>query len=153
MVKMRRMTAGDRDAVLALKVSDDQTAFVDPIAETLSDRAPRCENFVIETQGVIVGFFQIDNSSGRQTIPESLELHEVAVDARHQGKGYGKAFILGLRKFLKDEFPEWPSACLTVNCRNPTAYRLYELGGFVDTGRLHLAGRSGPQHIMQLNLS
>lgn len=150
MIGMRKMTTDDRTAVLALSVTDDQSRFVEPIAETLSDDAPVRDNFVIEEDGVVVGFFQIDGSSGKQKIRDSLELQEVAVDARHQGKGYGKAFVLALRTFLRKEYPEWRSVCLTVNYKNRAAYRLYELGGFVDTGQTHLEGRSGPQHIMHL---
>ncbi len=153
MVRLRKFLATDRSAVLGLAVTEGQAAFVEPLAETLSSAAPQRDNFVIEANGVVVGFFQIDSSSGMQKITNTLELHEVSIDAKHQGKGYGKAFTCTLKSFLQSEYPEWVAVCLTVNRANMSAYRLYQLGGFADTGELHLQGRSGPQHIMRLSLS
>jgi ribosomal protein S18 acetylase RimI-like enzyme len=147
------MSISDRDAVLALSVTYKQSAFVEPLKETLSDDDPLRECFVIVADHAIVGFFQIDSTSGAQKIPGSLELHEVLVDVKHQGKGLGKAFVLSLKQFLKAEYPRSQSVCLTVNCKNKAAYRLYELGGFVDIGQIYSEGRSGPQHIMQLMLA
>ena len=101
MINIRNMRTEDVSAVLALSVMDDQSAYVDPLEVTLSDSAPTRENFIIEAGNIIVGFFQIDSSSGNQTIPDSIEVHEVTVDAKHQGKGYGKAFVLGLKFLLQ----------------------------------------------------
>ncbi len=152
-IKLRRYLTADRAAVLGLSVTGPQAAFVEPIAETLSTTALQRDNFVIAADDGVVGFFQIDCSSGAQRIANALELHEVLVDASHQGKGYGKAFVFALKDFLRREYPVWDDVCLTVNCKNMGAYRLYELGGFTDTGELHLEGRSGPQHVMRLALS
>ncbi|MGI9464598.1 MAG: GNAT family N-acetyltransferase [Aestuariivirgaceae bacterium] len=152
MIKLRAMTEADRDAVLRLQVSPEQGAFVDPLVETLATTALRNDNYVMEAAGEIVGYFQIDSSSGKQTMADNLELHEVLIDVAHQGKGYGKLFIQQLRAFLTETYPDWSSVCLTVNCRNTHAYRLYAFGGFIDTGDLYLEGRSGPQHIMVLPL-
>lgn len=153
MVRMRKMTDDDRVTVLSLSVAAEQSAFVDSIADTLSMTGPVRDNYVVLADDTIVGFFQIDCSSGNQRIPHSLEVHEVAIDATHQGKGYGRSFICGLKSFLKHEYPHSKSACLTVNCRNGKAIGLYELGEFVDTGNLYHGGRSGPQHVMRLDLS
>ena len=49
-------------------------------------------------------------------------------------------------------YPHADGIGLTVNCKNLHAYKLYELGGFIDTGELYLGGRSGPQHIMRRKL-
>ena len=84
-----------------------------------------------------------------QSVETYLELHEVIIDWRHQGKKYGKAFVEILPSLLKAEYPNWRGVCLTVNCRNKEAKRLYEYGGFTDTGELKLDGPSGPQHIMR----
>ena len=153
MTSMRRMVTSDSATVSRLSVKVNQTAFVEPIVETLADSAPKHDNFVIEDENTVIGFFQIDGLSGKQKIPDSLEVHEVMVDTRHQGKGHGKAFLLGLRPFLQIEYPEWRFACLGVNCRNLKAIRLYEFGGFVDTGKIYSGGASGPQHIMRLDLT
>ena len=142
----------DEAHVLALTLTPAQLAFVDPLNETLANADSDRDNFVLDADNTIVGFFQIDRSSNHRTIADFLELHEVQIDARHQGKGYGKAFVASLIDYLKREFPSAIGVCLTVNCKNTHAYELYKLGGFVDTGELYTKGRSGPQHIMQCTL-
>lgn len=149
MFNLRRMKDSDRDHVAQLAVSVEQLVFVDPINDTLAAADPERDCFVMTDAGTIVGFFQIDLASNLRTIPELLELHEVQIDARHQGKGYGKAFMSSLPALLLAEYPGSPGVSLTVNCKNLHAYRLYEFGGFQDTGDLYEGGRSGPQHIMR----
>ena len=146
------MTAEDQAQVLELEVGSEQKAFVEPINETLADINPQRDNFVMEAEGTIIGFFQIDHPSDERKISDFLELHEVQIDAKHQGKGYGKAFVKELPNLLSREYPEAPGVCLTVNFRNTQAHRLYQLGGFIDTGKVYLLGRSGPQHIMRHRL-
>ena len=153
MTGLRRMREEDRPSVLALTVTDDQAAFVDPAADTLAGSASWQDSCVIEADGTVVGYFQIDVSSGRQTVPGAIEVHEVFIDARHQGRGYGKVFARLLKPFLQQTYPEATLACLTVNCKNRHAYRLYAYGGFVDTGDPYHEGRSGPQHIMRMDLN
>lgn len=151
--EIRRCLTSDRAAVLAMSVTEAQSAFVEPLAETLSEGRARRDNFVIQADGAVVGFFQIDSASGEQAIAGCLELHELSIDARHQDKGYGKALMRALKPFLRKAYPEWAEVCLTVNCRNEGAYRLYRLGGFLDTGELRRQGRSGPQNILRLPLA
>jgi len=151
MVKLRRMNNDDRQHVSVLSVTPEQTAFVDPVSDTLSENNEIRDNFVIEHDRLVVGFFQVDARSQCQAIPGNLELHEVCIGERYQGIGLGKAFVLSLEAFVRGEYPKARSMCLTVNCNNLSAYRLYQLGGFVDTGGLRQEGRSGPQHIMQLS--
>ena len=147
-VQLRRYTSVDRPTVEQFKVTSAQTAFVEPLRETLAMEANR-DCFVIEAYDEPVGFFQIDHVSEMQSLKAHLEVHEVMIDWRHQGKKYGKAFVEILPSFLNVEYPDWRGVCLTVNCRNEKAQRLYEYGGFIDTGELKLDGPSGPQHIMR----
>ncbi|MBR46115.1 MAG: GNAT family N-acetyltransferase [Rhodospirillaceae bacterium] len=146
--QLRRYTSADKVTVEQFEVTSAQAAFVEPLRETLSMEMGR-DNFVIEANGEPVGFFQIDHASATQCVEDHLELHEVSIDWRHQGKKYGKAFVEALPLLLNTEYPDWRGVCLTVNCRNEKAKRLYEYGGFTDTGELKLDGPSGPQHIMR----
>ena len=146
--QLRRYTSADKPTVERFEVTSAQAAFVEPLRETLAMAAER-DNFVIEADGEPVGFFQIDHASATQCVKAHLELHEVTIDWRHQGKKYGKAFVESLPRLLNAEYPDWRGVCLTVNCRNDKAKRLYEHGGFTDTGELKLDGPSGPQYIMR----
>jgi RimJ/RimL family protein N-acetyltransferase len=147
-VQLRRYTGVDKSTVEQFEVTSAQAAFVEPLRETLAMGAHR-DCFVIEADGEPVGFFQINHASATRSVEVHLELHEVTIDWRHQGKKYGKAFVEMLPRLLNAEYPDWHGVCLTVNCRNEKAKRLYEYGGFTDTGELKLDGPSGPQHIMR----
>ena len=149
MLKLRRMSESDRARVSSITVSAGQLVFVDPIRETLSTADPDRHCHVMVAAETVVGFFQVDYSSSHRTLPDLLEVHEVQIDAAHQGKGHGRAFATSLVEFLTGEYPEAGGACLTVNLRNLHAYRLYKLAGFRDTGEIYAGGRSGPQHIMR----
>ena len=150
-VHLRRYTASDKSSVEHFEVFRDQAPFVEPILNILAMETGR-DNFIIETDCLAVGFFQIDHLSGLQSVENHLELHEVSIDRRQQGNGYGKAFIEALPNFLKLEYSNWRGVCLTVNCLNKAAKRLYEHGGFTDIGELKLEGSSGPQFIMRRDL-
>jgi len=146
------MISDDRDALLGLAVREGQDAFIDPMEEILATNALVWDSYVITLDGRIVGFFRIDPATEERKLPDSLEFHDFSIDAAHQGKGLGGAFFEALKPFLAERYPAFALVGLTVNCRNDRAYRLYERAGFVDTGALYHEGRSGPQHIMRLDL-
>jgi ribosomal protein S18 acetylase RimI-like enzyme len=154
-LQLRPMRAEDRAAVLALRVTDAQQPFVEPIAETLSFKEAARENHVIEVDDVVAGFFQIETVNLRRfqnASAHELELHEFFIDIGMQSKGIGSFFVLNLNNYIRDHSPNWSTISLSVNCKNLTAYRLYQKGGFVDTGEIWLEGRSGPQHVMRMQL-
>lgn len=150
-VRLRPYLSDDKTTVEQFEVAIEQAPFVEPVSETLATEHER-DNYVIEVDGLPIGFFQVDHSSGLQCLDDHLELHEVLIDQSQQGKGYGKAFVEMLPDFLRIKYPGRRGVCLTVNCRNQSAKRLYELGGFANTGDLKLEGRSGPQFIMRRDL-
>ena len=152
MITLRQMIEADREAVLLLDVTKEQSAFVEPILHTLAQSGSLRDNHVVLANDLVVGFFQIDGSPAGQKLAGSLELHEVRIAAAHQGKGYGKQLLASLPSYLSGAYPHWASVCLTVNCRNKSAYNLYLLGGFADTGKIFDGGRSGPQHVMRMSL-
>ncbi len=149
----RSYNESDRKAVVAFVVTGKQTNYVEPLAETLSTTGLYRENYVIEVNGLIIGFFQIDSKTNNQCIPDHLELHEVIIDSKHQSQGYGKEFLKELFPFLKEQYPEAAGVCLTVNCKNHSAINLYLRSGFADTGMIKTEGRSGPQHVMKKDLT
>ena len=155
MIEIRKMAAADLPAVQALRVAPAQGAFVDPIAQTLDQLKPGEDCHVVVAEAAIVGFFIVDRDYASRfdfAIAGELGLQEYFIDARCQGKGYGKATILALPGYLAQEYPGRTSMVLTVNCRNRIAYDIYLAGGFEDTGALYGVGCSGPQHILRLSL-
>ncbi len=150
---LRSMLPEDHEAVGRLSVGDQQQQFVDPMPLTLGTSALLRDNMVIEHEAEIVGFFQIDTKAPGYIRQPMLELCQVVIDQRHQGKGFGKGFLLLLPAFLKQQYPAAAGVVLTVNCRNKMAHHVYSAGGFHDTGEIYTGGPSGPQHIMTLSWS
>ena len=147
---LRRMIKDDREQAAALTVACDQLQFVEPMALTLKTTALERDNFVIETDTGIVGFFQIDTRMPDYVRQPLLELCQVVIDRNHQGRGIGRRFIHDLPELLRREYPDAPGVVLTVNCRNKMAHCVYAAGGFHDTGEIYEGGPSGPQHIMTM---
>lgn len=147
---LRHMMNDDREQVAGLAVTRDQLQFVDPMPLTLKTTALERDNFVIETDTGIVGFFQVDTRTPDYVRQPLLELCQVVIDQNHQGRGIGRQFIQGLPELLKREYPDAPGVVLTVNCRNKIAHRVYAAGGFHDTGEIYEGGPSGPQHVMTM---
>ncbi|MEM9472322.1 MAG: GNAT family N-acetyltransferase [Pseudomonadota bacterium] len=147
---LRRMLASDHPAVAALTVADEQKPFVDPMPLTLETTGLQRDNFVVETDASIAGFFQINTRPPDYIEQPLLELCQVLIDKSQQGHGLGKKLIQRLPKVLKREYPDASGIVLTVNCRNKLAYHVYQAGGFCDTGDIYTGGPSGPQHIMSM---
>lgn len=102
------------------------------------------------------GFFAIDREYAEThdfTEPGALGLRMFSVNHAHQGRGIASTASRLLRDYLRAQYPDRSLCYLTVNCRNPGAYKVYEKGGFVDTGALYYGGAVGPQHIMRLTLA
>lgn len=149
-VILRRIRKGEQALVTALAVSDEQLQFVEPMPLTMKTTALERDNFVIETDAGIAGFFQIDTRVPDYVRQPLLELCQVVIDHNHQGRGIGRRFIESLPDLLRREYPEAPGVVLTVNCRNNMAHHVYTAGGFHDTGEIYEGGPSGPQHIMTM---
>ena len=152
-VILRRMIKDDREQAAALTVACDQLLFVEPMPLTLKTTALERDNFVIETNTGIIGFFQIDTRVPDFVRHPLLELCQVVIDQTHQGRGIGGRFIQSLPELLRREYPEAAGVVLTVKCRNKMAHRVYAAGGFHDTGEIYEGGPSGPQHIMTMSWS
>jgi len=113
------------------------------------------EGHVILADGQPVGFFAIqpDYGTAYDFAPDdAIGLRMFSIDHAAQGKGHATAACRLLTGYLAAAYPGRAACYLTVNVKNPGARRVYEKGGFVDTGALYLGGGYGPQHVMRLAL-
>lgn len=111
---------------------------------------------VILADGEPAGFFAIDRDYAAHhdfAHDRALGLRMFSVDFAQQGQGVASNGCRALRAYLQKQYPDWTACFLTVNVKNPDAYRVYEKGGFMDTRDLYLGGGLGPQHIMRLDLT
>ncbi|PMM42439.1 ribosomal protein S18-alanine N-acetyltransferase [Vibrio splendidus] len=82
---------------------------------------------VLEVGGEVVGYFYAQNIVGEVT------LLTIAVDPKHQGKGYGKALVEHFLDMCEQADAE--SAWLEVRESNVNAFHLYEKAGFNEVDR------------------
>lgn len=133
----------------------DQAGFADLPAKVLADHPGR-EGHVILADGEPAGFFAIDTDYGaaHEFAPEGvIGVRMFSVDHAQQGRGIASAACGAMKAYFARAYPGVAQCWLTVNCRNPGARRVYEKGGFRDTGALYHGGGFGPQHIMVLDLA
>jgi len=156
MIKLTRYTPEDWNKVRVLAVDENQLPFVGTIAQLFENVPAHWHFHVVTYEDQIVGFFNVDTGYSHEydfSIPGELGLRAFFIDQHHQGKGLGKKVIQELHGYLKISYASFDTVCLTVNCKNPAAYRLYEQTGFVDTKELYQGGAAGPQHIMRMQLA
>jgi len=157
MVGLRTVDAAVREAVLDLAPAPGQARFSGVAADTLpaAQRHRTRRAVAILRDERAVGFFALDHADPicRYTLPESsVALRAFFVDVRVQRQGIATAALRALPAFVVRQHPQADSVVLTVNVVNTVAVRLYRRAGFVDTGRLHLGGTTGPQHVLVLGL-
>lgn len=154
-IRIRKYSVADHSRVVSLQVHPEQTRYSGEIGEVLELARDHWLFHVIEVGSDIIGFFNLDTGYHRQ-YPFSREdeygLRAFFIDRRFQGRGYGSAAIRALRPYLVLQFPGVSSLCLTVNCKNINAYKVYSHNGFTDSGELYHGGKAGPQHIMRMEL-
>lgn len=143
-----------REAVLVLAPTPEQATFSGAAAQTLpaAEADPRWYPFVMLEQERPVGFFVLDRSPSPADPAADLVLRSFFVDQAHQRRGVAGQALAALPGLVDRELPGAQLVVLTVNVRNSVARRLYLRHGFIDTGRLHLGGGAGPQHVLRLAL-
>jgi GNAT superfamily N-acetyltransferase len=151
------VTAGLRDAVLALAPRPDQSAWSGearwtlPAAESHPARTP-C---TVLRDGVPVAFFILDTGSDvalYEPLPGTVGVRALYVDREWQGQGIGTAMLEALPDLARRLYPDAARLALTVNVTNPVAVRVYRRAGFTDTGRVYRGGALGPQYVLVRDL-
>ena len=139
-------------AVRALAIHPHQQPFLgdmDAILQSLGRDG--LSGHVMAHGDTAVGFFRLDQqfaASHPFAPPGAIGLRSFWVSKDHQGQGYAKQALLALPAYLRQQGLSPDALMLTVNCKNDSAFQLYQRCGFVATGELYLGGGYGPQHIM-----
>ena len=132
MVHLKPVTMENLDAVLLLKVKDDQKRFVSSTAESLAQAyvSPKTAfPFAVYNDDIIVGFIMM----GYYEEKKYYTLWKLMIDQQYQGRGYGKAALeLGIA-FLRERF-RIKEIYTGVIPDNKVAKNLYQSVGFEDTG-------------------
>ena len=132
MVHLEPVTKENLDAVLALKLLEQQKHFVSSTAESLAQAYVYTDTafpFAVYNDQAIVGFIMM----GYYEEKNYYTLWKLMIDQQYQGRGYGKAALeLGIA-FLKERY-QVKEIFTGVIPENRTAKSLYQSVGFEDTG-------------------
>ncbi len=132
MVQLKPVTSGNLDAVLALKVNENQKGFVSTTTESLAQAyvySPNAFPFAVYSGQDVVGFIMM----GYYEEKKYYTLWKLLIDGRYQHRGFGRqALELGIA-FLKEQF-RVEEIYTGVIPENHTAKRLYLSVGFEETG-------------------
>ncbi len=133
-IKIEEITADNWLAAIKLKVKDDQEDFVAGNAASIAQSKfhPFLECYGIYKDDEMVGF----SAFGKNPEDGTIWIVRHMVDANHQGKGYGKAGLKAVIKFMQEKFKS-ESIFLDVIEDNKIATNLYVKAGFKDTGKKH----------------
>ena len=124
------VTESNREAVLNLRMSDEQLGFIETPADCLKDAAdyPEFRPVGLYVDEQLVGFAMygalLDSAGGR-----NVWMDRLLIDERFQRKGYGRRFTELLIERMVSEYGKQP-IYLSVFEENTGAIRLYEELGF-----------------------
>jgi diamine N-acetyltransferase len=137
-VQLKDVTRENWEEALSLKVKAAQSRFVPEAAVSLAKIyiKPDGDNvnyipFAIYDHEKMVGFIMhayIENTSSMYWINGFM------IDEKHQGKGYGKAALIGMISWIRQTFPACKEIRLTVHRENHAARGLYKKYGFFPLG-------------------
>lgn len=101
-----------------------------------------------------VGFFVLDFGNDKLELTDNqnaMLLRSFSINPGYQGKGIGKAAMIQVDEFVRENFRECDEIVLAVNRNNTSAYQLYLKVGYQYEGKERI-GRSGPQYLMSKKL-
>lgn len=141
-VELREITDENRDAVLALRVSEEQSEYVADVAQSLDDAVqhPEAKAWfrVVYADDELVGFVMISDgiTDPDPTLLGPYFLWRLLIDQRHQGKGYGAAAIDRVVEHVRTR-PDGDVLLVSCHPGPATPIPFYERYGFVLTGEVH----------------
>lgn len=148
MVQLRPVTEENRADVLTLRVRPDQQGYIETTGQCLeeADKLSLWRPIGLYADGRLIGFamygmWKDEGASGR------VWLDRLLIDARYQGKGYGRQALRALLDRIAGEY-RCGEVYLSLYADNRAAERLYRQFGFVYTGELDVHG----EQVMVLRL-
>ncbi|MFN8156448.1 MAG: GNAT family N-acetyltransferase [Candidatus Nanopelagicales bacterium] len=141
-VTLREITDENRDAVLALRVSEEQSEYVADVAQSLADAVqyPEAKAWyrAVYADDELVGFVMISDgiTDPDPTLLGPYYLWRLLIDRKHQGHGHGSAAI----DRVVEELRRRPDAEVLLVSAQPgplSPIPFYERYGFVLTGEVH----------------
>lgn len=135
------VTGENREQVLKLGILPEQKTYIETVAQCLGEAG---EYEVWRPVGIydgdlLVGFAMYGFFQEEYPPAGRLWLDRLLIDARYQGRGYGRAALTGLLERLSGEYPG-REIYLSVIPGNDVAIRLYGQFGFRFNGEKDVHG-------------
>ena len=132
----------DRDnweEALKLEVFPEQKPFAPTVAESLASAYIKpwdeaLDPYIIYIGDQMVGCFYVSYTPNSK---DNYWIGGLLIDKNSQRKGYGKAALREILKFIPRIHPNCEEMKLTVEKNNRVAQRLYKSLGFGDTGEVN----------------
>ena len=129
----------NREAVLALKVREDQQPFVasndyslKEAEETNEEQPGLARPFAIYADDKLVGFCMFAFDPEADDSVDRYWIWRLMIDKSEQGKGYGQAALMEIMKYFRDNGADM--LCLSTEPENEGGLHVYRKAGFRDTG-------------------
>jgi diamine N-acetyltransferase len=134
-VSLRALSAGDRDAVLALAVAPEQAGHVAPNRASLAtiDAEPTSAGRVILAGDTVVGLIVYETLDAEGRAGE-VSIYRFMIDAAYQRRGIGTMALRHLLDELRLNPAGYTKAWISAVPENRIARDLYRSLGFVETG-------------------
>ncbi|MCP3740318.1 GNAT family N-acetyltransferase [Rossellomorea sp. BNER] len=140
-IQLKVVTRQNWEDALSLEVGHYQNKFVPTVAVSLAKVyiKPDGENieyipFAIYDNEELVGFIM---HAYEENTSSMYWINGFIIDKKYQGKGYGKAALSEIVKWITNKFTQCEEIRLTVYKENYTAINLYKSFGFVPTGEVY----------------
>ncbi len=153
MVRLQFFTEKDFP-VVNYELDENQLQYTSSALNALKRIAERCTGsefpVTIFNNGEPGGFFTLDFGEDKMDLTDnrnSVLLRSLSINPEMQGKGIGKAAMIRLDDFVRENFRDCHEIVLAVNQNNISAYELYLKVGYRYEGKTRM-GRSGPQYLM-----
>lgn len=152
-VTLREITASNRAAVEELRVAPGQEAFVDGVTPSLAEAAtvPEARPWyrALYAGEIPVGFVMLgdDVPPGNRHIPWRYYLWRMLIDARFQGRGYGRAGLDQVVAYLRTR-PGADVLVTSVVLGDGSPMGFYLRYGFHATGQMF-----DHEHVLELPLA
>jgi diamine N-acetyltransferase len=132
-LQLRKITRDNLFECIGLSTSDDQKNFVATNVVSIAQAyvEPTWVPLAIYADDTLVGFVMY----GREAETGFDWIIRLMIDARYQGRGYGRATMLELLAVLK-QAPDSQGIKISYEPENRTAERLYAQLGFRPTGEI-----------------
>ena len=142
-LKLKPVCNENRKEVLRLQVLPEQKGFIETVEQCLGEAAQnkRWRPFGVYDGHLLVGFAMYGYFFWEYLPDGRLWMDRLLIDARYQGKGYGKAALNCLLNRLALNYPK-KRIHLSVYKENTHAIRLYESFGFRFTGERDAKGEA-----------